>query len=46
MSIKKAMADADIQLPKMNVILRVNKPYANEVTLKEQNLYKKILLVL
>ena len=27
-----------VQLPKMNVILLVNKPYVNEVTLNKQNL--------
>ena len=30
-----------IQLRKMNVIPLVNKPYVNEVTLNEKNLYQK-----
>ena len=30
-----------IQLLKMNVIPLVNKPYVNEVTLSDQNLYQK-----
>ena len=31
----------DIQLQKMNMAPLVNKPYVNEVTLNEHNLYSK-----
>ena len=30
-----------VQLRKMNMVPLVNKPYVNEVTLREQNLFQK-----
>ena len=37
----KVQSLVHVQLRKMNFIPLVNKPYVNEVTLNEQNLYQK-----